>query len=67
MKGLAIFLGGVAAISLILGLIYKAAALSGHTLPPVGLGPVSFQRLANTCLLFAIGLGLLELLKTKKK
>lgn len=67
MKGLAIFVGVVAGVNLILGLIYKAAALAGNILPPAGLGPLSFQRLANTCLLFAIGLGVLQLLKAKEK
>ena len=67
MKGLIIFLGAVAGVSLILGLIYKAVALGGNILPPAGLGPLSFQRFANTCLLFAIGLGVLQLLKVKEK
>jgi len=67
MKGLAIFLGGVAGVSLILSLIYKAAVLAGNILPPTNLGPLSFLRLADTCLLFAIGLGVLQLLKTKEK
>ncbi len=66
MKGLAILLGGVAGVSLILGLIYKAAALAGNILGPAGLGPLSFQRLANTCLIFSIGLGVLQLLKAKE-
>ncbi len=67
MKGLAIFLGVVAGVSFILGLVYKAFALAGNVLPPAGLGPLSFLRLTNTCLLFAIGLGVLQLLKAKEK
>jgi hypothetical protein len=67
MKGLSLILMLIAGISFIMGLIYKVSMVSGNILPPCGLGPLSFQRFTNTCLLFAIGLGLLQLLEAKKK